>query len=116
MPDYLPRKPAVGLSGPMRSIGAPWENRMRHHNVEPNLEEALSEDLVQAMMQADHVDPVWLRALLENVARQQGLDRATFSGRSCGGVQDGPPGPWSPWRRRCRLREADRWGCEKTRK
>jgi hypothetical protein len=90
---------------------------MHRHSVEPNLEEALSEDLVQAMMQADHVDPVWLRALLERVARQQGLDHPAISGgRSCGGFEDGAPGPWSPWRRRCRFGQTDRWGCEKTRK
>jgi hypothetical protein len=59
---------------------------MDHRNAEPNLEEALSEDLVQAMMKADHVDPRWLRALLESVARKQGLERPA-TGRSCGRLQ-----------------------------
>jgi hypothetical protein len=61
---------------------------MHHRNAEPNLEEALSEDLVQAMMKADRVDPRWLRALLESVARKQGLDRPT-TGWSCGRLQSG---------------------------
>ena len=59
---------------------------MHHHSTEPNLEEALSEDLVQAMMKADRVDPIWLRALLESVARRQGLDRPA-TGRSFGCLQ-----------------------------
>jgi hypothetical protein len=87
-----------------------------HRNAEPNLEDALSDDLVQAMMKADRVDPLWLRALLESVARSQGLDRPTVTGRSCSGFQGGPPGPWLPWRGRCPFGQTDRLGCEKTRK
>ena len=61
-----------------------------HHRygAEPNLEEALSDDLIQAMMKADHVDPAWLRALLGNVARQQGLVRPRITGRSRCRFQD----------------------------
>ena len=62
-----------------------------HHRygVEPSLEEALSDDLVQAMMKADRVDPVWLRALLGNVARKRGLDRPAATVKSWCRFQDG---------------------------
>ena len=61
---------------------------MHFRNAEPRLEEALSEDLVQAMMKADRVDPRWLRALLESVARKQGLDlKRPATGRSFGCLQ-----------------------------
>jgi len=61
-----------------------------HHRygVEPNLEEALSDDLVQAMMKADRVDPAWLRALLGNVARKRGLGRPAATGKSLCRFQD----------------------------
>ena len=89
---------------------------MHRYRAEPTLEEALADDLVQAMMKADHVDPTWLRALLGSVARNQGLDRPTITGGSCSGFQGGPPGPWVPWRGHCPSGQADRLGCEKTRK
>ena len=62
-----------------------------HHRygAEPNLEQALSDDLVQAMMKADRVDPTWLRALLGNVARKRGLDRPAATGKSWCRFQDG---------------------------
>jgi hypothetical protein len=69
---------------------------MHRHRAEPNLEEALSDDLVQAMMKADRVDATWLRALLGNVARQQGLDRPTITGRSSCRFQDGSSGARLP--------------------
>jgi hypothetical protein len=69
---------------------------MHRHRAEPNLEEALSDDLVQAMMKADRVDATWLRALLGNVARQQGLDRPTITGRSSCRFQDGSSGAGLP--------------------
>jgi hypothetical protein len=69
---------------------------MHRHRAEPNLEEALSDDLVQAMMKADRVDATWLRALLGNVARQQGLDRPAIIGRSSCRFQDGSSGARLP--------------------
>jgi hypothetical protein len=83
---------------------------MCHHSVEPKLEEVLGEDIVQAMMKADRVDPMWLRALLAGVARRQGLDRPTINCRSCRRLQGGALGPWSPWRRRRQLARASRLG------
>ena len=41
------------------------------------------------MMKADHVDAIWLRALLASVAREQGLDRPAITGRSCSRFQCG---------------------------
>ena len=69
---------------------------MYRHRAELNLEEALSDDLVQAMMKADRVDPTWLRALLGNVARQQELDRPAITGRSSCRFQDGSSGARLP--------------------
>jgi hypothetical protein len=51
----------------------------------------LSEDLVQAMMKTDHVDPMWLRALLESVARRKRLNRP-ITGRSYGRLPGGTLG------------------------
>jgi hypothetical protein len=50
--------------------------------VEPTLEEALTDEVVQAMMKADRVDPVWLRALLASVARERGLNHPPVAGGS----------------------------------
>jgi hypothetical protein len=63
---------------------------MHHRSAEPTLEEALSEDIIRAVMKADHVDPMWLRELLESVARKQ---------RSCSRFQGDTLGAWSPRRR-----------------
>jgi hypothetical protein len=89
---------------------------MHHHSAEPKLEEALSEDLVQAIMRADHVHPMWLRALLGSIARTPGLHRPTITGRSCCRFQGGTLGAWLPWRRRHPRWQADRLGCQETRK
>ena len=84
---------------------------MYRYRAEPTLEEALSDDVVQAMMKADHVDPIWLRALLASVAHKQGLDRPTNpavagrSGRRFQGVA------WLPRRRPRPLRQANRLRC-----
>jgi hypothetical protein len=69
---------------------------MHRYGAEPTLEEALSDDLVQTMMKADRVDATWLRALLGNVARQQGLDRPAIIGRSSCRFQDGSSGARLP--------------------
>ena len=69
---------------------------MHRHRAEPNLEEALSDDLVQAMMKADRVDPTWLRALLGNVARQRRLDRPAITVKSRCRLQDGSSGARLP--------------------
>lgn len=55
---------------------------MSRQRVEPTLEEALSDDVVQAMMKADHVDPVWLRALLASIARKRELNHPPVVGES----------------------------------
>jgi hypothetical protein len=88
---------------------------MHYRNAEPTLEEALSEDLVQSMMKADRVDPVWLRALLEGIARRQGLACRGITGRSCGRLQGGSLGARLPGPRLRSLRQAVRLGCQKTR-
>jgi hypothetical protein len=75
---------------------------MHHRYTEPNLEEALSEDLVRAMMNADHVDPTWLRGFLAAITRKQRLvDRPTVTGGSCSRFQGGALAASLP-RRRCR--------------
>lgn len=76
---------------------------MYYRYAEPGLEEALSEDLVQAIMKADRVDPTWLRALLESVARREGLDRPT-AGRSCDRLRHGALRARSSWPRLRSLR------------
>ena len=76
---------------------------MHYRYAEPRLEEALSEDLVQAIMKADRVDPTWLRALLESVARREGLGCPT-AGRSCGRLPGRARKAHSPWPRLRSLR------------
>src|SRR5258707_104178 len=62
---------------------------------EPTLREALSEDIVQAMMRADHVDPLWLRTLLRSVARRQGGDLPRVAGRLSSRSYGDSFGTWS---------------------
>jgi hypothetical protein len=81
---------------------------MYRPRAEPTLEEALSDDLVQAMMKADHVDPAWLRALLASVARKRRLDRPTVTGGSSRRFQGVA---WLPCRRPRPLGQAARLRC-----
>ena len=62
---------------------------------EPTLREAFAEDIVQAMMKADHVDPIWLRALLRSVASQEGSDLPKLTGRLSSRPHGDSFGTWS---------------------
>lgn len=79
MQTFMSSLAARGLRSRSRDLGVPVSCKYAHAGVEPSLDEALQDPVVQLMMRADRLDLADVRRSLSAARERVSLDRVPVS-------------------------------------